>query len=307
MDIDFDDVLEAELPFIRTNPNEVEVIELDGTGNVLDVVATNPCYLNALESDYYLEPIIDDTTDEMRFEMSELYPDELGALFKIGGTIGAKVGTGGVTGRASTRTSTTSRTGTSTRKPFSTSVKKPFSTSIISSALAKRQALIQKAISAAKAKVKPTVVSAPISAPKSPWAKSASWSGIKLAQCVTMPGTIAVKPSAVLPRSIFKEIHAAPPSVPTPRPPSVPVPRPQIVATPKLATAGVTCGCAQIGRIETMLKTAANQRLATSEHSDLINQSMFRRKTLSELKAILGRLSSSDRSKVIRAACGMGR
>ena len=73
-----------------------------------------------------------------------------------------------------------------------------------------------------------------------------------------------------------------------------------------MQTAGVTCGCAQIGRIEGMLKKAAVQRIATSEHRTLINQKKFRTRTIGQLRAILGRLSHTDRSKVIRAACGMG-
>ena len=143
MDLDFEDYLGAELPFIRDNPHEadlVEVIELDGTGNVLDVVTTNPCHLGALEDDYHLEPIIDETTDNMPFEMSELLSadrgDYLDDIEDLGATIGFKargsIGTGGITGRIRGGTKRSSKR---KRRP----AKKPSRAVLLAQAKAKRK------------------------------------------------------------------------------------------------------------------------------------------------------------------------
>lgn len=287
MDLDFEDYLEADLPFIRTNPHEadvVEVIELDGTGNVLDVVTTNPCYLGALEDDYYLEPIIDETTDEMPFEMSELHSaeegdylddlEELGITAKFGGSVGVK----GLYGRGSVSTPT--KTTTTAKKKSSAQIRAEFRR--------KRQ----RKIEAARKKARIEARAKKRKSKSKPKAKPRSWTGVKLAPGAKIQGAYA-KAKKSLPRRVFEEMHAE-------------KKLPQVVARPKLATAGVTCGCAQIGRIEKMLKKAATQRVATSEHRTLINQKKFRTRTIGQLRAILGRLSTRDRSRVIRAACGMG-
>ena len=290
MDLDFEDYLGAELPFIRDNPHEadlVEVIELDGTGNVLDVVTTNPCHLGALEDDYHLEPIIDETTDNMPFEMSELLSadrgdylddiEELGVTF--GGKVSGSVGTsGGLTGRirGGTKRSTKRR-----------SAKKPSRASLLAKAKAKRikaRALRRIKIDAAKKKA------AKIERIKAIQAKTRRRIKIDAAKKKIIEERKATKPSWGIDK-IRETIRAK---------------QPQIIARPKLAAAGVSCGCAQIGRIEGMLKKAAVQRIATSEHKTLINQKQYRTRTIGQLRAILGRLSTRDRSRVIRAACGMG-
>lgn len=297
MHLDFEDHLEAELPFLRTNPRKaelVEVIELDGMGNVLDVVTTNPCNLGALEDDYHLEPIIDETTDNMPFEMSELLSaeegdylddaEELGVTF--GGKVSGSIGTRGITGSASStgqRFSISKLAALARAKAAATakkrrSAKKPSRAQLQAKARAKFKLRRQAKIDAAKKKE----IKKRKAAPKP------SWKGVKFA-----PGLKVYQAKKSLPRQVFEEIHAE-------------KKLPQVVAKPKLATAGVTCGCAQIGRIEGMLKKAAVQRVATSEHKTLINQKKFRTRTIGQLRAILGRLSTKDRSRVIRAACGMG-